>query len=229
MEKPQDCFVKVGQINTRYWTMGSHHSPIILIHGIGGNVESWLPNFQALAAKHRVYALDLLGHGLTDKPLDVSYDVLSLAQFVKGFIAVLGIDHAHLVGHSLGGGVALQFALTFPSAIDRLVLVASAGLGREAALALRISSLPLLGEYLTRPSLSGTKQSMQSIIFDPTLVTDDLVEQNYRLALLPDAQKAFLKTLRAVGDMSGQKQNFYAPIVAGLPTLRRPVMVVWGY
>ena len=71
MEKPQDCFVKVGQINTRYWTMGSHHSPIILIHGIGGNVESWLPNFQALAAKHRVYALDLLGHGLTDKPLDL--------------------------------------------------------------------------------------------------------------------------------------------------------------
>lgn len=115
MKTPQDRYIRVGQINIRYWAEGSQGSPVVLIHGIGGYIESWLPSFDVLAAQHRVYAVDLLGHGRTDKPLDVSYKIADLAQFVKDFMAALEIEHAHLVGHSLGGAIATRLSLVCPA------------------------------------------------------------------------------------------------------------------
>ena len=94
MKMPQDRYIKVGHINTRYWAEGSQGSPVILIHGIGGYVEGWLPNIDVLATQHQVYAVDLLGHGRTEKPLDVSYTIASLTQFVKDFMTALGIEQA---------------------------------------------------------------------------------------------------------------------------------------
>ena len=86
MKVPTDRMVDVGGISTRYWVEGSG-SPVVLIHGLSNSIEHWLLNIDALAAEHTVYALDLVGHGRTDKPLSRSYDLSNLARFVLDFTA----------------------------------------------------------------------------------------------------------------------------------------------
>lgn len=228
MEVREDRYIRVGETNTRYWAEGSEGSPVILIHGIGGTVEAWLPNIDTFALQHRVYAVDLLGHGRTEKPLDASYTIAGLTQFVKDFMTAVGVERAHVVGHSLGGAIATRLASTFPMAVDKLVLVACAGLGKEAALALRISSVPLLGEMLTRPSRSGSASSGKMLVHDPAIISDEMVELNYQMAALPGAQQAFLKTLRANGNLLGQKKSMYGPNLRGLSSITGPVLVIWG-
>ena len=228
MKTPQDRYIKVGKINTRYWAEGSQGSPVLFIHGIGQYIESWLPSFGVLAEKYRVYAVDLLGHGRTDKPLDVSYKVADLAQFVKDFMATLGIERAHVVGHSLGGAISLQLALMQPSAVDKLVLVNSGGLGKEVTTVLRIMYVPILGELLTRPSRSASASFAKLLVHDPAVMTDELIELSYQMSLLSGVQKSFLRTWRANGNLFGQNKSIYNPNVQGLPLIKNPVLVVWG-
>lgn len=145
--------------------------------------------------------MDLLGHGRTEKPLDVSYTIASLTQFVKDFMAALGIEQAHVIGHSLGGAIATRLAITVLTAVDKLVLVYSVGPGQEVTIVLRIATVPLLGERFTRPSRSGSASSGRMFVYDPASMTDELIELNYQMASLPSAQQSFLKTLRANGNL----------------------------
>lgn len=228
MEAPNDRYIKVGKIKTRYWAEGNQGSPVVLIHGIGGYVENWLPSFNALVGQHRVYAIDLIGQGRTDKPLDVSYTITDLAQFVKDFMAALKVERAHVVGHSLGGAISMRFTLMFPTAVDKLVLVGSAGLGKETTLALRLSSVPILGEILTHPSRSGSFYFLKMVMHDPAVLTDELLEQYYQMVSLPGMQQCFLRILRANGNLFGQFESMYGPNVRGLATITNPVLIVWG-
>lgn len=228
MNPPQDRYIQVGQVCARYWAEGSDASPVVLIHALGGYVENWLPSWDVLTARHRVYAVDLLGHGRTDKPLDVSYDIAHLAQFVKGFMAALGIEHAHVVGHSLGGAIGTRLALMYPAVVDKLVLEASGGLGRAVTALLRITSLPILGEIITRPSRSGSAYMLRQIVYDPAVVTSELIELDYQLSILPHTQQCFLKTVRANCSLLGQSKSAYGTNVAGLASLTKPVLIVWG-
>ena len=228
MQAPEDRHIKIGGLNTRYWMAGDTGPNVVLIHGVGRFLEEWLPSFDALAAHNRVYALDLPGHGRSDKPLSASYRLVDLARFVNDFMGALDINQAHIVGHSLGGGIALQLTLQFPEAVDKLVLVCSAGLGKEATLVLRITAVPLLGELLTRPSLNGTRRLLKEFVKDPAFLTDDFVDLSYRMAALPGAQQAVLKTLRSAGNLFGQYDDTYRPIVDNLGSIQSPVLIIWG-
>src|SRR5271169_2940538 len=117
MSSFEDHYVGVGGIKTRYWEAGSQGSPIILLHGIGCSVLEWETNMLALAARHRVYAVDMLGYGLTEKPSEETYTVPRLAQFVLDFLSALSIPRAHFAGFSLGGRVALECALLAPERV----------------------------------------------------------------------------------------------------------------
>jgi pimeloyl-ACP methyl ester carboxylesterase len=228
MSTPQDRYINIGKINARYWTEGNQGSPVILIHGIGLYIESWLPSFNTLAKQHKVYAVDLPGHGKTEKPLNISYTIDNLSQFIKDFMTALDIEKAHIVGHSLGGAIGTRLALTQAASVDRLVLVGSAGLGKEATMVLRIISVPILGEMLTRPSLSGSANLAKMLVYDPAVMTNELIELAYQMSLLPDMQKSFLRVLRANGNLFGQSKSMYIPNVQGLPSITKPVLVVWG-
>ena len=144
------------------------------------------------------------------------------------FIDAMGLKQASLVGHSLGGGVALEFTFAYPQMVDRLVLVSSGGLGREMGIGLRLASLPLLGELFTRPSLEGSRSFAASIIYDRTLITDEDVRYDFELSAQPGAQQAFLKALRSLGNIFGQKRSFYSPILQKLPAVAMPTLVLWG-
>jgi pimeloyl-ACP methyl ester carboxylesterase len=231
MDIPVDRMIKVGTVNTRYWMEGEG-SPVILVHGISNCIEDWLLNFHELASQHRVYALDLIGHGRTDKPLSASYQMPDLARFLKDFMEALQIPSAHLVGHSLGGAISLTCALNYPTYVNKLVLVDSAGLAQEVSIILRLFSVPVVGELLGLMALQGDLEKRMAFQRkswpDPEIVPDQMIQLKYAATLWQDIRKTYFKTLRACANIGGTKKSVYGPIVDGLPSLKNPVLVVWG-
>jgi pimeloyl-ACP methyl ester carboxylesterase len=125
------------QIN--YYTAGQGE-PLVVIHGGLGDASTWLNNIAVLSAHYRVYAPDLPGFGRS-QTLEGRHDIPRLAEFIDYFTASLGIRRFHLMGHSIGGGVALNYALRFPQKVKKLVLISSLCLGVEIGLWVRVLSI----------------------------------------------------------------------------------------
>jgi pimeloyl-ACP methyl ester carboxylesterase len=227
MKEIQDRYIKVGDINTRYWMEGESSSDVLLVHGLGGSVENWVHNIRPLAEKHRVYAVDLLGFGRSDKK-PLIHDLLVLVRFIRGFMDTLGIEKATLVGNSLGGGLVLSFAVEYPQKVVKLVLVDNAGMGRGVITDFKLCSLPVIGELSVRPSLKGTARLWRKIVYDALLITPELVDLTYRLAAQTGAKKALLAALRAGINLLGQKDKLTRQLLARLNTVKAPALVVWG-
>ncbi|GAB1541487.1 alpha/beta fold hydrolase [Scytonema sp. NUACC21] len=223
---PQDQYVQVGGINTRYWTVGEKGTAVILLHGIGSSIETWLYNISVLAQHHRVYAVDLVGAGRSDKP-PATYSLSYLAEFVKDFMDAMNIGSASLVGNSLGGGVVLQFALNFPQRVEKLVLVNSLGLGQEITLSLRLATLPFV-DKLFKPTRMGTALLLNQSVFDPTVITNEWVELYYEISTLPRAWETLLGLINTNIDLFGVRTEIYNTIVDKLPTITAPTLVLWG-
>ena len=225
-----DRYIDVGSIRTRYWQAGTAGSAVVLLHGIGCSVLEWQRNVAALAAHHRVFALDLLGYGLSDKPTDETYTIRRLAQFTLDFMSAHGIAKAHLAGNSLGGRLALDCAIIAADRVTSLLLVSPAGVdGPETLLEFRLATLPLLGEVFTQPNHPGTRMLWNKAFADPRgFVTDELVRTKVELARLPGAQSAFLQTLRSFVDISGFRKGPVTELHAALPSVTAPTLVVWG-
>lgn len=226
-QSPLDQYIKVGPINTRFWTLGKEGSAVVLLRGLGGFIETWIQNVRALAEHHHVCVLDLVGFGRSDKPA-APYSFPYFAQFVRNFMDTQNVERATLCGSLLGGGIALQFALHFPDAIEKLVLLASAGLGKEVYLLFRLATLPLIGELLTRPSRKGTIQLWNEIVHDPAAVSEALIDLSHELGSLPGAQQAMLSTLRASATVRGGRDSALHPILDNLPGIAAPTLIIWG-
>lgn len=145
---------------------------VLLIHGIGDSSATWEPVLSRLARRHTVIAPDLLGHGLSDKPRG-DYSLGGFACGMRDLLSVLGIERVTVVGHSLGGGVAMQFAYQFPERCERLVLVGTGGVGPQLHLALRLAAMPggeaLLSLLrLPRPASLAGACSVRSVCWGPT-------------------------------------------------------------
>lgn len=205
---------------------------ILLIHGIGDNSTTWHTVQTALAQRFTVIAPDLLGHGQSDKPR-ADYSVAAYANGMRDLLSVLDIDHVTVVGHSLGGGVAMQFAYQFPQLVDRLVLVGSGGVTKDVNVALRIASLPMGSEALALLRLPLVLPALQTAgriggaLFGSTGVGRDLPDMLRVLNDLPEptASSAFARTLRAVVDWRGQVVTMLDRCYL---TESVPVQLVWG-
>ena len=175
---------------------------VVLQHGLAGSSATWLPVLPALGRCARVIAPDLLGHGQSAKPRDGDYSLGAHAAGVRDLLVVLGLDRATVIGHSFGGGVAMQFAYQFPELTERLVLVASGALGREVSPALRAATLP--GTALTpRAVTSLTPRWLGRLLHRgvravPGLSQPEVDEIARSLAALADseARDAFVQTVR---------------------------------
>lgn len=225
-QRPQDQYVWVGEVKARYWRLGTQGSAIVLIHGIGSAIETWSLNVEALAQHHQVYALDLVGSGRSDKSFG-SYSLVALAEFVKGFADVMGLDRLSLIGNSMGGGVALQFALLYPQQIEKLVLVNSLGLGQDVSWSLRLANLPLV-DRLYKPTRSSTALTLKQAVENQALITDEWIDRFHNLLSLPGAPEAMIAQIRANVGWSGVRREVYQPIVDRLSTITASTLVVWG-
>nr|WP_229841698.1 alpha/beta hydrolase [Streptomyces brasiliensis] len=210
--------------------MAGQGPAVLLIHGIGDSSDTWADLIPELARHHTVIAPDLLGHGLSDKPRG-DYSVPAYANGMRDLLGVLDIDRATLVGHSLGGGVAMQFAYQFPDRTERLALVSTGGVGRGVTPALRLASLP--GAHLALAALRlPTVRTQTAIVIRLLRLLDtglgvDAPDLLRVVDALPDAasRDAFIRTLRAVVDWRGQVVTMLdrCYLTAGMPTL-----LVWG-
>lgn len=226
-ELPHDRFIKVGNVNTRYWEAGDKGSVVLLVHGLGGFIENWEKNIVALAGSHRVYAMDLPGFGRSDKS-PLTRDLMVLVPFISNFMVALGIEKASLIGNSLGGGLVLQFAIDFPEKVDKLVLVDSAGMGKGVIADFKLCSLPFIGELLIRPTPASTGKLWRKCVFDPEVITPGVIDVSYRLASQPGAREALLATLRAGINLLGQRGDLVRDLLGSLEKINRPVLVTWG-
>ena len=204
-------------------------SLVVLLHGIAGSSATWDKIIPRLEAQHTVIAPDLLGHGESAKPSG-DYSLGAYANLIRDLLEALGQGPGTIVGHSLGGGVALQFAYQFPERCERLVLVSSGGLGREVHAILRAAVLP--GAELVLPWLASVAaHGMGTLIKGMEKLglheSADLGEAWRSFVSLeqPEARRVFLQTVRSVIDLGGQhvsaEDKLY--LSEGMPT-----MIVWG-
>lgn len=147
--------IKVNGLDTHYY-MGGQGDPLVVIHGGAGGASTWMNNMEVLAENYTVYIPDLPGFG-DSQPLDGDCYIPELTKFVDDFSNNLGLKSFYLVGHSLGGGVALNYALKFPHKIRKLVLISSLCMGREIALWVRLLSSPAICRSLGSVVLAGFK------------------------------------------------------------------------
>ncbi|HTU77461.1 MAG TPA: alpha/beta fold hydrolase [Solirubrobacteraceae bacterium] len=183
---------------------------VVLIHGITSDSETWSRVMPSLARRFTVIAPDLAGHGGSDKPKG-DYSLGAHASAVRDLLLTLGHDRASIVGHSLGGGIAMQFSYQFPERCERLVLVDSGGLGRDVSLLLRAATLP--GSEFVLPFLAAARVLDAGEFAGRLLgrvglrVRTDLEEMARGHATLSDAgaRAAFVHTLRSVVEPGGQR------------------------
>lgn len=223
----EDKYIKVGNINTRYWQAGNNGPVIVLVHGFAASVEYWQYNILSLAKCARVYALDLVGFGRTDKPT-WHYTGPVFAEFVRDFMDSLQIDLATVVGHSLGGAVVLHFAFNYANRLKKLVLVSSAGFGRNIPWEFRLLTLPIIGDLLAKPNRRIIAAAIRSHAYDPKKITDEFIDQLFELAKLPGVQHTLLSVLRSHANFFGVLPKVFHPILEQAKSVKVPTLIIWG-
>ena len=206
-----------------------HGHALLLIHGMAGSSATWRAIIPQLSKKYRVIAPDLLGHGMSAKPRG-DYSLGAFAVFLRDLLDQLGVDRATVIGQSLGGGIAMQFAHQHRDYCERLVLIGSGGLGPDLSPVLRMLSAPgaefVLPVVAPQPLLNlGNK--LGSWLTSAGIQAPRAGQMWHAYSSLSDARtrQAFLRTLRSVVDYRGQSVSALNKLhlTAGLPTV-----LIWG-
>src|SRR5207248_4184817 len=180
---------------------------LVLVHGIAGDAGEWAQVTDRLAARYDVIAPDLPGHGASTR-LRGDHSIGAFATWLRDLLETLDVERATFVGHSLGGGVVMQFAYQYPQYVDRMVLVSSGGLGREVSALIRAASLP--GAELVLGLVGGAAKvaepALSLVGLDKHSERGELV---HRMAGLTHADRraAFVRTVRAIASPGGQRVN----------------------
>ncbi|MEV8311846.1 alpha/beta fold hydrolase [Streptomyces flavidovirens] len=225
----EERWINVDGVSTRYLETGTG-KPVLLLPGEGSVAEQWHPVLEGLAHSHRAIAVDLPGYGYTD-PLYGSNSPAQLASFVWRFAQEIGVESAAVVGHSLGGSVAVYMALQRPGKLSSLTLVSSAGMGRAISPAMVVHAVTPVGDL--------TKWLVPVIPFGPELLVKTIAalgarrpwriprpwwSSQLKAVRSPEALSGTLRSIRSSVGLLGQKN----PLVGRLPELSIPVLVVWG-
>ena len=203
--------VRVGKLDIHYFT-GGEGDPLVVIHGGGDGARVWLESVGDLCKHYRVYVPDLPGFGCS-QPIDGDHGIPEFVQFLEDFTHSLGLKCFHLVGHSIGGGIALRYALKFPHKIGKLVLVSSMFLGKEMALWVRFLSHSVFRRTLGVAAAAILKavKWLLSLVYAPFQFVSPLPEAKINL-----------------GESISKLKEQTAVVVNQLSELMMPTLLVWG-
>ncbi len=214
---PEPRMIEVGGRPLRYLLAGEGTAtPVLLIHGFGGDLTNWQLNQPALAEGRAVYAVDLPGHGGSAKDV-AAPDVAGLAATLRGMLDALEIPRVHLAGHSLGGAIALQMALDQPARVASVSLVCSAGLGPEINMA-------YIEGFIAADKRKDMKTAVETLFADPSLVSRDMIDDLLKYKRLDGVLPA-LRAIAGAAFAGGQQSSVLAGRIGALPM---PVQAIWG-
>jgi pyruvate dehydrogenase E2 component (dihydrolipoamide acetyltransferase) len=210
--------IEAGGKRLRILDLGGDDAiPVVLVHGFGADLNGWMFTQPVLAETRRAVALDLPGHGGSTKQLDKAVDGESFAADIDRAFAVLGIERVHLVGHSMGGAIALVFALRQPDRVASLTLIAPAGLGPEI-------NGDFIGGFVRAQRRREMQEVLSLLVHDPALVSRAMIEDVLRYKRLDGVQAA----LEAIAEEWFPNGSQRVGLAATLDGLRMPVQLIWG-
>lgn len=207
-------YIQAGKLRTCYIDAGSGE-PVLLMHGLGGSIESWTNNIEELAKHFRVIAVDLPGFGLSDKP-QMNYTIRFYRKFAVQFLKQLQLKKVSVVGSSLGGQVAAEVAINHPTLVQKLVLISPAG-----ALPRSFKGTPALWKYVKVINAKSVQQVKQALFaVDSKPVEDSYAQLVFQKMSMPGAKEAFLSAL--AGSAKAPRLN------SRLNKIKNPMLLLWG-
>jgi 2-hydroxy-6-oxonona-2,4-dienedioate hydrolase len=215
-------YLDVGGRRTRYLHAGSTSQPtLVLLHGSSGHVEAYVRNLEAHAEHFSTWAIDMLGHGYTDRaghPLEVHHYV----DHLMGFLTAIGVERAHVSGESLGGWVAARAAIDYPERVDRLVLNTAGGSQADLEVMKRITSLSMAAAE--NPDWDTVSTRILWLMADKTRNYDDIIKSRQTIYRQPDSIQA-MRDIMALQDPEIRARNIITP--AEYAQIQAPTLVLW--
>ena len=213
-------------INVRY-AMAGHGPAVLLVHGLATSMITWYCNIETIAeAGFTAIALDLPGYGDSGIAENLEYGPESAAQFLANFVSELGINRFSVVGNSAGGLIAGVTALQYPDRVDKVALVAAAGLGQRLSWPLRLISVPGLGELIYKPHKFSSTTVVKRIFYRPPAILDDVLPEMLRVRCLPHGPQVMLRSVRSGVNLLGLRPQHN--ILHRLRNHPVPVLAIWG-
>jgi pimeloyl-ACP methyl ester carboxylesterase len=224
---PGSGYLDAAGTRWRYRRTGSG-DPVLLLHGIGQSLDDWTEQHERLSARHTVYSVDLPGFAYSER-LPGQATLAKLAAALPAFLDAVGVGGAlPVIGNSLGGAVAMKLAAEHPGRVSALVLVNSAGFGKEVALVLRLLAVRPLAAVLMRPARIASRRAVRSLFFDSTLATEARIHHAYALSQRAAHRQTLLDVARDLGTLSGVRAEWRDELVGSLAQSGCPTLVVWG-
>ncbi|WP_284741241.1 4,5:9,10-diseco-3-hydroxy-5,9,17-trioxoandrosta-1(10),2-diene-4-oate hydrolase [Amycolatopsis sp. RTGN1] len=229
MAGPEGKYVQAGSLNLHYHEAGAEHAEtVILLHGGGPGASAWsnfgrnLPEF----AKHyRTIAVDQPGFGRSDKPVEHPQYFRHSADAVVGLMDALGVERAHFIGNSLGGGAAVRLALNHGKRAGRLVLMGPGGLSVNLFAPDPTEGVKNLGKFAAKPSRERMEAFLRIMVHDQSLITDELIDDRFAAANTPES----LAAMRAMGMSFAQPDSYEEGMLwREAHRLRQRVLLIWG-
>lgn len=215
-------YVDANGVKTRYLSSGSADKPLlILIHGTGGHAECYSRNLASHGEHFWTFAIDLIGHGWSDKPT-CAYEIRDYAAHVVDVIEALGRSSAHISGESLGGWVAAHVAINSPESVDRLVLNTTGGWTAHPEVMARIKDLST--KAVEDPNYDFLKSRLEFLMYDKSLVNDDLIEARRAIYSQPGYEETMARIL-CLQDMEIRQRNMISAEQFG--SIKAPTLVLW--
>jgi len=222
-----DRYVEVGGKRIRYWMQGEGPA-VVLLHGLSNSVEFWQYNIASLATRRRVYALDLLGFGKSDKEIG-TFSLSYSGSFMAQFMDALGIERATLVGNSLGGAISAQTAVQYPERVERLILVDPAGFGRELSPFLRVWAIPMAGSVVFRLYQRLFPRLKKWVFYKSRSIDDRWLAGATEVLRSPGVRENAIKVVRTgVSLRRGQREELFGDLHGLLAETSVPTLIIWG-
>jgi 2-hydroxy-6-oxonona-2,4-dienedioate hydrolase len=216
-------WVTAEGVRTRVLEAGSDQAPVlVMLHGAGGHAEAYTRNIGAHADDFHVFSVDMLGHGFTDKPEQAGYEIADYVEHLRAFLDAIGADRASISGESLGGWVAMAFALKYPDRVHKLVLNTTGGYVADPAV---MEKLKTISRAAVRdPKWETVRARLEFLMVDPANVTADLIATRLAIYKQPGFIEAMDRIL-CLQEIDIRRRNMIS--AEQLAQIDAPTFVIW--